>query len=96
MTDTDTDEEIPPPRPIVHGVASALSPLVRRIVANNPGRMTGPGTNTYLVGIDEIVVIDPGPDEAPISTPSPAAAATASDGSSAPTPTSTTSPAWPG
>ena len=50
--------------PIVPGVASALSPLVRRIVANNPGRMTGPGTNTYLVGIDEIVVIDPGPDDA--------------------------------
>src|SRR3546814_16866925 len=24
--------------------------------------MTGPGTNTYLVGIDEIVVVDPGPD----------------------------------
>jgi glyoxylase-like metal-dependent hydrolase (beta-lactamase superfamily II) len=49
--------------PIVHGVASALSPLVRRIVAPNPGLMTGPGTNTYLVGIDEIVVIDPGPDD---------------------------------
>jgi len=49
------------PKPLVHGVASALSPLVRRIVANNPGHMTGPGTNTYLVGIDEIAVIDPGP-----------------------------------
>ena len=24
--------------------------------------MTGPGTNTYLVGIDEVAVIDPGPD----------------------------------
>jgi len=43
------------------GVASALSPLVRRIVAANGGPFTGPGTNTYLVGIDEIVVIDPGP-----------------------------------
>lgn len=49
------------PRPIVHGVASALSPMVRRIVADNPGMMTGPGTNTYLVGIDEVAVIDPGP-----------------------------------
>jgi glyoxylase-like metal-dependent hydrolase (beta-lactamase superfamily II) len=45
-------------------VASALSPLVRRIVAPNPGLMTGPGTNTYLVGIDEIAVVDPGPADA--------------------------------
>ena len=63
MTD-DPDDTAPEPRPLVHGVASALSPLVRRIVAPNPGMMTGPGTNTYLVGIDEIVVIDPGPDDA--------------------------------
>jgi glyoxylase-like metal-dependent hydrolase (beta-lactamase superfamily II) len=59
---SDTDETPPEPKPIVPGVASALTPLVRRIVAPNPGLMTGPGTNTYLVGIDEIVVIDPGPD----------------------------------
>jgi hydroxyacylglutathione hydrolase len=45
-------------------VPSALSPLVRRIVAGNPSHMTGPGTNTYLVGIDEVAVIDPGPDDA--------------------------------
>jgi glyoxylase-like metal-dependent hydrolase (beta-lactamase superfamily II) len=48
---------------LVPGVPSALSPLVRRIVAPNPGPFTGPGTNTYLVGIDEVAVIDPGPDE---------------------------------
>lgn len=60
MTDQEPPE--PGPKPIVHGVASALSPLVRRIVAPNPSKMTGPGTNTYLVGIDEIVVVDPGPD----------------------------------
>ncbi len=53
--------DAPPPKPLVPGVASALSPLVRRILAKNPGMMTGPGTNTYLVGIDEIAVIDPGP-----------------------------------
>src|SRR4249920_894896 len=48
---------------LVPGVPSALSPLVRRIVAPNAGPFTGPGTNTYLVGIDEVAVIDPGPDD---------------------------------
>ncbi len=63
MTDPGTGEQDANlPKPIVHGVASALSPLVRRIVAPNPGMMTGPGTNTYLIGIDEIIVVDPGPD----------------------------------
>jgi glyoxylase-like metal-dependent hydrolase (beta-lactamase superfamily II) len=59
----DPDAPPPPPEVLVPGVARALSPLVRRIVAPNPGMMTGPGTNTYLVGIDEIAVIDPGPDD---------------------------------
>jgi glyoxylase-like metal-dependent hydrolase (beta-lactamase superfamily II) len=49
---------------LVPGVPKALSPLVRRIIAPNPGMMTGPGTNTYLVGIDEVAVIDPGPEDA--------------------------------
>jgi glyoxylase-like metal-dependent hydrolase (beta-lactamase superfamily II) len=61
---TTDDTAVSTPKPIVYGVASALSPMVRRIVAENPGMMTGPGTNTYLVGIDEIAVIDPGPGDA--------------------------------
>ncbi len=65
MADATTEaDETPAPPPLVPGVARALSPLVRRIVAPNPGMMTGPGTNTYLVGIDEVAVIDPGPDDA--------------------------------
>ena len=48
---------------LIPGVPRALSPLVRRILAPNPNVMTGPGTNTYLVGIDEVAVIDPGPDD---------------------------------
>lgn len=60
---TVADLEVPEPPPLVPGIARAVSPLVRRIVAPNAGYMTGPGTNTYLVGIDEIVVIDPGPDD---------------------------------
>lgn len=34
---------------------------VRRLLAPNPSMMTGPGTNTYLLGEREIAVIDPGP-----------------------------------
>ena len=46
---------------LIAGVATPLSPTVRRIVAPNPGIMTGPGTNSYLVGNNEVAVIDPGP-----------------------------------
>jgi glyoxylase-like metal-dependent hydrolase (beta-lactamase superfamily II) len=46
---------------IVPGQIVSLSPLVRRITASNGGIMTGPGTNTYLLGWREVIVIDPGP-----------------------------------
>jgi len=48
---------------IAHGRPVQLTPHVRRITAPNPGKMTGPGTNTYLVGDSQIAVIDPGPAE---------------------------------
>jgi glyoxylase-like metal-dependent hydrolase (beta-lactamase superfamily II) len=47
------------------GVPKRLDRLVTRITAPNPGMMTGPGTNAYLVGRREeggaLAVIDPGP-----------------------------------
>lgn len=43
------------------GEIYTLSERVRRITAPNPGVMTGPGTNSYLVGTEAIAMIDPGP-----------------------------------
>src|SRR3954468_7953336 len=48
---------------MVPGEVTVLSPLVRRILCNNPNVFTGPGTNTYLLGTDDVAVIDPGPDD---------------------------------
>jgi glyoxylase-like metal-dependent hydrolase (beta-lactamase superfamily II) len=48
----------PVPEP---GRVDQVGPGVLRLTAPNPGLMTGPGTNTYLVGSAEPVVIDPGP-----------------------------------
>ena len=44
-----------------HGVPFRLNSRVRRLVAPNPGVMTGAGTNTYLLGDNEVAVLDPGP-----------------------------------
>lgn len=47
---------------IVPGTLTALSPHLRRVTAPNPHFMTGPGTNSYLIGAGEdIAVVDPGP-----------------------------------
>lgn len=49
----------------VYGRCDRVSPLIRRLVANNPGAFTFTGTGTYIVGRDapgaEVAVIDPGP-----------------------------------
>lgn len=34
---------------------------IDRVLANNPGPFTGPGTNTYVVGDEVAVIVDPGP-----------------------------------
>jgi glyoxylase-like metal-dependent hydrolase (beta-lactamase superfamily II) len=44
-----------------HDVPFRLNQRVRRLVAPNPGVMTGPGTNTYLLGDENVAVLDPGP-----------------------------------
>ncbi|MBI1188371.1 MAG: MBL fold metallo-hydrolase, partial [Alphaproteobacteria bacterium] len=47
-----------------YGEAQQVSPLIRRVVANNPGPFTFHGTGVYIVGAPggAVAVIDPGPD----------------------------------
>jgi glyoxylase-like metal-dependent hydrolase (beta-lactamase superfamily II) len=47
---------------IAYGRCDQVSPLIRRVTANNPGPFTFMGTGTYIVGRGEVAVIDPGPD----------------------------------
>ncbi len=70
MTDPAEPAAGPPPVPDagegpapVPGRPDQLRPRLARLTAPNPGMMTGPGTNTYLVGSDDLAVIDPGPDD---------------------------------
>ncbi len=39
-----------------------ITPMIRRIVARNPGNFTFHGTGTYILGHGKVAVIDPGPD----------------------------------
>ena len=45
-----------------YAIAERLSPTVERVLAHNPSAFTYYGTQTYLVGGEEVAVIDPGPD----------------------------------
>lgn len=47
------------------GALDELSALLARLCAPNPGPLTGPGTNTYLIGArgGPLAVVDPGPDD---------------------------------
>lgn len=44
-----------------YGEVVQVSPLIRRVVANNPSKFTYHGTGTYIVGSGDVAVIDPGP-----------------------------------
>lgn len=46
-----------------YGACDQVSPLIRRVIANNPGPFTYKGTGTYIVGQGQVCVIDPGPDD---------------------------------
>ena len=47
-----------------YGQVDQVSPLIRRVIAKNPGPFTFTGTGTYIVGGGQVAVIDPGPDDA--------------------------------
>lgn len=44
-----------------YGKPDQLSPLIRRVIANNPSPFTFTGTGTYIIGTGKVAVIDPGP-----------------------------------
>ncbi len=48
--------------PVAPETTARLSPLVRRVVADNPGPFTFRGTCSYIVGEGSVAIIDPGPD----------------------------------
>ncbi len=50
--------------PAETGRVRRLAPNLQRLVAPNPSPLTGPGTNTYVVGFGpSYLVVDPGPDD---------------------------------
>src|SRR5205823_5728575 len=55
--------EAGPPMKSAYENSEQVTALVARVLAENPTIMTGPGTNTWIVGTDPVVVIDVGPDD---------------------------------
>jgi glyoxylase-like metal-dependent hydrolase (beta-lactamase superfamily II) len=45
--------------------AIAVSPLIRRVLADNPSPFTYKGTSSFIIGHGEVAIIDPGPDDDP-------------------------------
>lgn len=52
------------PADLPTGLVMPVSPLVGRVLAPNPSPFTYTGTQTYIVGLDRLAIIDPGPDDA--------------------------------
>ena len=54
---------VPPLDDVRYGVVEQVSPLIRRLIANNPTKYSYRGTGTYIVGEPggDVVVVDPGP-----------------------------------
>lgn len=48
---------------LIPGQLTPIGDNAWRMLARNPGMMTGPGTNSYLFGKDSLTVIDPGPED---------------------------------
>lgn len=44
-----------------YGRVDQISPLIRRVIARNPGSFTYTGTGVYIIGHGQVAVIDPGP-----------------------------------
>lgn len=44
-----------------YGKVTQMSDLIFRVIANNPGPFTFIGTGVYIVGNEDVAVIDPGP-----------------------------------
>lgn len=47
-----------------YSLLEPVAPGIARLLANNPSPFTFTGTQTYLIGEDELVVVDPGPADA--------------------------------
>jgi glyoxylase-like metal-dependent hydrolase (beta-lactamase superfamily II) len=52
---------VPPLTDPRYGEPVRLSPLVRRVIAENPTKYSYVGTGTYILGTGDVAVIDPGP-----------------------------------
>jgi glyoxylase-like metal-dependent hydrolase (beta-lactamase superfamily II) len=52
---------VPPLDDVRYGEPEQVSPLIRRVIAENPNKYSYRGTGTYIVGRQDVVVIDPGP-----------------------------------